>query len=109
MAAEDAAISIVDFGFRPLSVDFKAGEAPDDVLVKDHLELVFAVTLLHMAELISKHKKEDGPVTAALLKAQLEAFFGIGGMFQANADGSLSILGAVVQQYLANSAVSKAA
>ncbi|MFH1799894.1 MAG: response regulator [Candidatus Omnitrophota bacterium] len=108
-AAEKAAISMVDFGFRPLSVAFKAGNTPDDVLMRDHLELLLAVTLLHMAELIAERKKEDGPVTAAWLKTQLEAFFGIGGMFQANADGSLSILGAVVQQYLAQSAVGKAA
>jgi broad specificity phosphatase PhoE len=108
-AAEKAAISMVDFGFRPLSVAYKAGNTPDDVLMQDHLELIFAVTLLHMAELIAERKKEDGPMTAAMLKTQLEAFFGIGGMFQANADGSLSILGAVVQQYLAQSAVGKAA
>jgi|GEM_PF-4397939 len=108
-AAEKAAISMVDLGFRPLAVDFESGDTPDDVLMQDHLELILAVTLLHMAELIAHHKKEDGPMTAALLKTQLEAFFGIGGMFQANADGSLSILGAVVQQFLASAAISKAA
>ena len=106
---EKAAISMVDFGFRPLSVAYKAGNTPDDVLMQDHLELLFAVTLLHMAELIADRKKEDAPVTAAWLKTQLEVFFGIGGMFQANTDGSLSILGTVVQQFLADAAVNKAA
>lgn len=98
--------------FRALLMNFDGIDA-NDTLMRDHIELVCAVALLKMAQLATTKQYKDlttAEAKAEYLKTQLEKEDALTGMFRADPkDGSLSLVGAVVQDYVAHIETQKAA
>jgi hypothetical protein len=97
--------------FRVLSMDF-TGIEENDTLIRYELYLALGVALLKMAQLGTTpayRNLTSAAEKAAYLKTQLEKEEAFTGMFRVDADGSLSLVGSLVRDFIAASETQKAA